>query len=192
MPIHHFFCHRFFDAYVSAYGSTRHRVRLHPRATHATHLDICYNQQVSSADTMPTSLDKSDIDNVLRSCKHAHLGCSDASEPYVVPISYVFKDGAIYGYTHVGKKITMMRKNPRVCICVGDYVERRWRSVIIMGTYEELSGESRSEAVVLLSKQINNTQDILPFLPDDAVPKNATDQRIIYKINITEMTGRLF
>lgn len=141
---------------------------------------------------MTTSLDKNDIENVLRSCEHAHLACCDGSEPYVVPISYVFHEGAIYGYTHAGKKIAIMRKNPRVCIHIGDYVERRWRSVILIGTYEELSGESRTEAVLLLSKHINNSNGLLPFLPDDVVPKNSTDLRVIYKINVTEMTGRIF
>ncbi len=141
---------------------------------------------------MTASLDQNDIESVLLSCQHAHLGCCDSSEPYVVPISYVFHDGGIYGYTHVGKKIAMMRKNPRVCIQVGDYMKGRWRSVILMGTYEELSGENSKAAVVLLSKHINNTDGVLPFLPDDVVPKNSENQRIIYKINIAEMTGRIF
>ena len=141
---------------------------------------------------MTAPLNQNEIENVLLSCQHAHLGCCDASEPYVVPISYVFHKGAIYGYTHAGKKIAIMRKNPRVCIHIGDYVERRWRSVILIGTYEELSGESRTEAVLLLSKHINNSNGLLPFLPDDVVPKNSTDLRVIYKINVTEMTGRIF
>lgn len=176
---------------ISGLGTIESSARIHLREWNRLRL-LSATIYKFSLHTMASSLDRNEIEKVLLSCEHAHLGCCDASEPYVVPISYAFQDGAIYGYTHTGRKIAIMRKNPRVCIHVGDYVKGHWRSVILMGTYEELSGESRNAAVSLLSKHINKTDGVLPFLPDDVIPEHSANQRIIYKINITEMTGRSF
>ncbi|MDX1762330.1 MAG: pyridoxamine 5'-phosphate oxidase family protein, partial [Christiangramia sp.] len=67
------------------------------------------------------------------------IGCYSDNEVYVVPITYAYEDGYIYGHTREGKKIDMMRKNPNVCFEV-DVVDNmsNWRSVISWGKFEEL------------------------------------------------------
>src|SRR5688500_10890126 len=70
------------------------------------------------------------------------LACSEDDVPYITPISYVYADGYIIAHSVLGKKIRIMRSNPSVCFLV-DEIEtyENWRSVIIVGTYEEITNE---------------------------------------------------
>ena len=54
------------------------------------------------------------IDEVLRSNFIGHLGCHDYEETYVVPITYVYNGDSIICHSAPGKKIDMMRSNPKV------------------------------------------------------------------------------
>ena len=59
------------------------------------------------------------------------IGCYADNEIYVVPITYAYQDGFIYAHSKEGKKVQMMRQNPKVCFQV-DAMENmtNWRSVI--------------------------------------------------------------
>jgi len=55
-------------------------------------------------------------------------------------------------YSVEGQKVTMMRANPSVCFEVDQYLPGGgWRSVIIQGTYEELSGDDAGLTLRLLA-----------------------------------------
>lgn len=92
------------------------------------------------AAAMPTDLTKEECEQVLVSNVYAHFGCVDGDEAYVVPITYVYRDGYIYSYTHDGRKIEIVRKNPKVCVQV-EQVESgsAWRSVMCWGLFEEVA-----------------------------------------------------
>lgn len=86
------------------------------------------------------------IENVLRSQIMGRIGCYADNEIYVVPITYAYQDGFIYAHSKEGKKVQMMRQNPKVCFQV-DAMENmtNWRSVIVWGQYEELSGNDEQK-----------------------------------------------
>jgi nitroimidazol reductase NimA-like FMN-containing flavoprotein (pyridoxamine 5'-phosphate oxidase superfamily) len=86
--------------------------------------------------------DRAEIEAVIREATVCRIGLSDGREPYVVPLSFGYEDRSVYihsareasknlsGSSPVsslaesgGKKITMIRKNPRCCfevdICDG-------------------------------------------------------------------------
>jgi nitroimidazol reductase NimA-like FMN-containing flavoprotein (pyridoxamine 5'-phosphate oxidase superfamily) len=45
------------------------------------------------------------------------IGLADGGEPFVVPVSFGYGDGAVYIHSAPeGKKIAMMAKNPCVCV----------------------------------------------------------------------------
>ena len=68
------------------------------------------------------------------------LACAHGSQPYVVPIYYVYSDNFLYSLTTVGKKIEWMRANPLVCLEVDDVAadSQEWSSVIVTGSFEEM------------------------------------------------------
>ena len=64
--------------------------------------------------------DPEQIRHILDSGKVLHLGLSVNDEPYVVPMNYGYtmEDGKLVIYLHSavkGKKLEMVRTNPRVC-----------------------------------------------------------------------------
>ena len=80
--------------------------------------------------------------------------CARDNRPYVVPITFAFADNNIYSFSLIGQKIEWMRKNPEVCVQVGDFREgREWKSVVAYGVFEELphslSGGSFARSVPL-------------------------------------------
>ncbi len=64
--------------------------------------------------------DREEIEAVLRRGQVLHLGlCGEDGWPYVVPLSYGYRDGTIYLHSsQKGKKIEMLLANPKVCFQV--------------------------------------------------------------------------
>lgn len=140
-------------------------------------------------------LDEANIEELLQQQIIGHLGCHADETTYVVPISYAYDGENIYAHTHEGKKIDMMRKNPKVCFQVDDLTDLSdWKSVIIMGEFKELTdNEERKGAMQHLLKRelplkTTTTTHIGEMWPFDT---NSIDIKgIVFKIKITEKNGR--
>jgi hypothetical protein len=97
-------------------------------------------------------MSEAEIGDFLHEQVVARIGCHVAGRTYVVPIIYAWEDGCAYVYSIDGQKINMMRENPNVCFEVDEYrAGGGWRSVIIQGTFEELSGDGAALTLRLLS-----------------------------------------
>jgi nitroimidazol reductase NimA-like FMN-containing flavoprotein (pyridoxamine 5'-phosphate oxidase superfamily) len=67
------------------------------------------------------------------------LGCTQGSQPYVVPFYFAYFNNSLYSASTVGQKIDWMRKNPLVCVEADEVVSpQEWMSVVVFGRYEEL------------------------------------------------------
>src|SRR5215470_2937350 len=76
---------------------------------------------------------------LLREQTLGRLGCADDIEPYVIPVNYHFDGENIYVHSTQGKKIEIMRSNPRICLQVDEIKDTfNWRSVIAFGWFEEV------------------------------------------------------
>lgn len=124
------------------------------------------------------------------------LGCHADGRTYVVPISYAYDGDYIYARSFEGLKLSMMRKNPKVCFQI-DKMENMsdWKSVIIWGTFEELTDikEREKGLKVLLSRILPNiSSKTVKFTPEWPFPTNDFDRidGIVFRIHIQEMTGR--
>jgi nitroimidazol reductase NimA-like FMN-containing flavoprotein (pyridoxamine 5'-phosphate oxidase superfamily) len=142
------------------------------------------------------TLNKMEIDDLLKKQFIGRIGCHTTQEIYVVPISYAYDGEFIYCHTQEGKKIDIMRQNPAVCFEV-DALETMatWKSAIVWGTFEELTnGETRARAVRILlgrvypfiSSKKMQLGEHWPFVPDDL----DTIKGIVFRIRVTEKTGR--
>lgn len=141
-------------------------------------------------------LNKAQIEKVISENIIGRLGCHADGKTYIVPISYAYDGNYIYARTFEGMKISMMRKNPNVCFQMDQMEDMAdWKSVIIWGTYEELTDEKkRNKGLKIL------TSRILPKIPSETVklspewPFPTNDytliEGIVFRIRITEKTGR--
>jgi nitroimidazol reductase NimA-like FMN-containing flavoprotein (pyridoxamine 5'-phosphate oxidase superfamily) len=143
------------------------------------------------------SLNQAQIDHVLQSNVIGRIGCHANELTYVVPVTYVYYGGCIYGHTVEGLKMRMIRKNPNVCFEVDqiqDYAN--WVSVIVWGTFMELKGEEIITGLKILSDGLSHhylshtsTPQAEDFGVVDEFPNNQINS-IVYRIDITKKTGR--
>jgi nitroimidazol reductase NimA-like FMN-containing flavoprotein (pyridoxamine 5'-phosphate oxidase superfamily) len=123
----------------------------------------------------------------------ARLACARANQPYIVPVSFAYdaKSNRLFGVSADGKKITWMRRNPRVCIEVEDVDDRfHWTTVVITGLFEEIPPlakhkDARQDALELFKKQ---SEWWLPAL--GKVGGRESHSLVVYRILIDTMTGR--
>jgi uncharacterized protein len=132
-------------------------------------------------------LDRPEIDDLLESQTVGRIGCHADGLTYVVPVIYAYDGEGFYAYSLEGRKIRMMRANPRVCFEVDEYDGRgSWRSAIVQGTYEELEGGDAERALALLSAR---------FAARAATSEGERQRRgngtaVAFRIRLEEVTGR--
>jgi uncharacterized protein len=133
-----------------------------------------------------------EIDAFIRDQAVARIGCHAGEVTYVVPVAYAFHEGALYGFSHEGMKLDLMRRNPSVCVEI-DQVEHlgSWRSVIAWGRFEELRGSDADAGAALAAARLGS-------LVSDPESRRRLEQAlrkepvpVIYRIRITERTGRV-
>lgn len=141
-------------------------------------------------------LKNSQIEYLLYCQVVGRIGCYSGNEVYVVPITYAYDGGYIYGHTREGKKIDMMRKNPNVCFQI-DVVDNmsNWRSVISWGKFEELKDpDDREQAMHVLLDRINpimtGETTVHHSMKDSFNKYTEAMQGVVYRIELHKKTGR--
>ncbi len=136
---------------------------------------------------MMRALLEKDARELLSTCRVGRLGCVDNGEPYVVPINYVFEDGSVYSHSLPGRKIEVLRANPRACLQV-DEIENDfvWRSVIAYGNFEEIRVPSDRRSI--LSKLLARFPLLTPVESQMAQDAGAPDS-VVFRIRIDRLTG---
>jgi nitroimidazol reductase NimA-like FMN-containing flavoprotein (pyridoxamine 5'-phosphate oxidase superfamily) len=139
-----------------------------------------------------------EIDELLRSQLVGRIGCHAGGETYVVPITYVYEDDVLYCHSMEGRKLRMMRENPRVCFEV-DKMDSlaSWRSVIAWGTFEELSSEDAGRAMRYLMTRLmplaagaHGTPTHALFSSGSLRVEEAGDRAVFFRIRLDTKTGR--
>ena len=136
---------------------------------------------------MTRTLNETETRELIAAGKVGRLGCVVDGEPYVVPVNYLFDDGAIYGHSLLGRKIRALRARPRACLQV-DQVESdlRWRSAIVFGRFEEIRHEPEREQV--LHKFFQRFPLLTPV--ESVISKDAASPEVIvFRICVDRVTG---
>lgn len=127
-----------------------------------------------------------------------HLGFIYRQKPFVIPITYYYNDAnnSIISYAMEGHKIEAMRKNTEVAFEVNDIKSvSKWRSVMVHGTYEELSGTDAKFNLHQFAdgvKSIINRKEKkhLQFINEFSSKLESERHPIVYRINIEGMTAK--
>ncbi len=119
--------------------------------------------------------------------KVGRVGCHVDGETYVVPVIYVWEAPCIYVYTTEGKKVDMMRENPRVCFEIDEYLSSgAWRSIIVQGTFEELREDDATRALRIISERITSNRTTERHRDDRGEGRTP----VAFRIHAIEVTGR--
>jgi nitroimidazol reductase NimA-like FMN-containing flavoprotein (pyridoxamine 5'-phosphate oxidase superfamily) len=141
-------------------------------------------------------LTKDQIENILQSQAHCRIACTDGLMPYLVPVSYAYDGKYIYCQSKEGKKLTILRKNPNVCVQVETMSSmNNWQSVIVYGTFEELENEDAIKARKFLFSNVLTlmTSAAIHSFQHNNVNEIKDDNRIkdiMFRVKINEVTGR--
>jgi nitroimidazol reductase NimA-like FMN-containing flavoprotein (pyridoxamine 5'-phosphate oxidase superfamily) len=158
-------------------------------------------------------LNQAEIEELLQNEVVGRIGCH-AGRPYVVPITYAYRESWVYGHSAEGLKLRMMRRNPKVCFQVDRMQDLgNWQSVVAWGTFDELVGDEAEAGLQILLARLRplatGETSTLATEPPAApgvignvqphwVPKPTGDHRaftgrrpaVLYRIRLEEKTGR--
>lgn len=135
------------------------------------------------------------IVSVIRRSTVCRLGMSDNDQPYVVPMSFGYKDAAVYFHcAPEGRKMDILRKNPRVCIefdvdCrlkTGDSA-CKWgfffQSAIAFGVAAFIEDLTEKQAALDIIMRQYSSEAF-------TYPESALEKIVVIKVSITELTGK--
>jgi nitroimidazol reductase NimA-like FMN-containing flavoprotein (pyridoxamine 5'-phosphate oxidase superfamily) len=141
-------------------------------------------------------LNETQINNLLLSQAIGRIGCVNGKLPYIVPVTYVFDGKDIYGQTHEGTKLDIMRRNPNICFQVDTILNMaNWQSVVVFGTFRELKGKAATKArdylynrvlPLMTSSTIHSHEHQVLSKVDDS----SRIKPLMYQIKIKTKTGR--
>ena len=136
---------------------------------------------------VPRALDREEVDAFLHAQRVARLGCHADGETYVVPVIYAYDGSSVVAVTTEGRKVSMLRANPRACVEVDEYdADGRgsWRSVNAQGVYEELSEAENTASLDLLRERFARSAG------RTAEPRPLGPGVVVFRIRLEEVGGR--
>jgi nitroimidazol reductase NimA-like FMN-containing flavoprotein (pyridoxamine 5'-phosphate oxidase superfamily) len=108
-------------------------------------------------------------------CGHGLIG---DGRPYLVPRAYGYDGDAVYAHSGPGRKLDLMRSEPRVTFEVDEAkASDRWRSVIAEGTFEEIEDPRQREAALVVIYGPTGVPDL-------------GAQTVVFRIRLTSRSGR--
>ncbi|KGL62485.1 pyridoxamine 5'-phosphate oxidase family protein [Polaribacter sp. Hel1_85] len=147
---------------------------------------------------MITDLKEKECRNLLADNYIGQLGYIYNGRPFIVPITYFFdnKNILVVGYSTEGHKTIAMRKNNNVSVQVSEIKDvNRWGSVLAHGLFEEITGSDAKRYLHEFTEGIKNLiikkeEKHLNFIGDFSSKTHTNKLPIVYKINISEITGK--
>lgn len=141
--------------------------------------------------------DPAAVEAILQAASVCHLGLVDGDEPYVVPVSFGFRDHALYFHSALeGRKMEILRRHPRVCFQVETDCRvvpaaepcdwgARFRSVIGYGRAELLEDPAakRFGLAVVMAHYAGPGQTFI--FPDRMLQRTA-----VVRIAVEELSGK--
>jgi nitroimidazol reductase NimA-like FMN-containing flavoprotein (pyridoxamine 5'-phosphate oxidase superfamily) len=128
-------------------------------------------------------LTRDEIDEFLHEQVVGRVGCHADGVTYVVPLIYAYDGDAVHVASIGGLKIEMMRANPTVCFEVDEYRPDGWRSAIVQGVYEELTGADVEKSLDLLQARFGRKGS-------ESNRRLAGPTTVVFRIVIRDVTGR--
>jgi len=136
-----------------------------------------------------------EIEQILRKAFVCRLGLTDGHRPYIVPLSFGFKNNTLYFHSAPeGKKIEMLRKNSKVCFefdvdheVVADEEACKWGM-----KYRSVIGFGKASIVEDIQEKKEGLNAIMEHYEGGTYeyPEAAISNILVIKVEIESMTGK--
>jgi hypothetical protein len=140
--------------------------------------------------------DSGEIESIIHKASLCRLAMADGERPYVVPLSFGYRDNTLYFHSaREGKKLDILRKNDKVCFEIDVDQElvsgespckwsMKYRSVIGFGRASLVDDpESKEKALDVIMEHYGAER---PF----EYHEKGFEKAIIIKVDIKSMTGK--
>ena len=125
-------------------------------------------------------LDADGIEALLASSIVGRIACNQPGDrPYLVPLAYAYDGESVYAVSGPGRKIDLMRADPRVSFEV-DLVEQsdRWQSVVAEGEFDAVTDPDEIQMAVALLERATG------------VPVSMGAHSVVFRLRLTGKSGR--
>ncbi|NIK75921.1 hypothetical protein FHS15_001021 [Paenibacillus castaneae] len=149
--------------------------------------------------------DRHKIEQFLKGAQTGFLGLSDEYKPYVIPLNYVWLDGAFYFHgAGSGRKVSIIERNNEACFTVSEHygtitdpvpakTDSAYMSVMVFGQIEAIT--DLDEAVLIMQSMLDK---YVPGYYDKPLPKAHLDKyrsslgsaTAVYKLSCTSLTAK--
>jgi nitroimidazol reductase NimA-like FMN-containing flavoprotein (pyridoxamine 5'-phosphate oxidase superfamily) len=135
---------------------------------------------------------RADCIELLEHAKLGRLACVHDGEPYVVPMSFEYDGGYLYGVSRRGRRIECMRANPSVCVQLDEIRNRSdWVSLVVHGKYEELPATDNAACARAHHILQRNPAWWEPGCAKTMIDgKELHGEGVFFRIHIDRITGR--
>jgi len=113
----------------------------------------------------------------------------DGSSSYVIPLGYVWLNGALYGVTEAGRKMELAEANPNVGFQVDTAIHTglwEWESVTGTGQFGIAGAQEKTQALAALQPVIGEAPD---WWRREQAPRMAAGKLLVWKLSPTGTTG---
>jgi nitroimidazol reductase NimA-like FMN-containing flavoprotein (pyridoxamine 5'-phosphate oxidase superfamily) len=134
-----------------------------------------------------------DCRQVLTRVHVARLACSQADQPYIVPILCYYdpKGDCLYSVAAAGQKVEWMRRNPKVCVEFSEIGDQfHWTTVVAFGRYEELTDSFADDDLRHRARTLFEQHREWWYPAMQKPEPGAPAKTVVYRIRIDDVTGR--
>ena len=143
---------------------------------------------------------KEEIERIILKCEVCNLAMVDSNNtPYVIPMNFGYEKDTIYLHSgQTGKKIDILKKNPKVAVSFSTDHELRWQSEKVACSYSMkyksvlASGhvefvEEREEKIAALNVIMKNYTD-----REYAYGEPSLIEVLVFKVVVDKLEGRAY
>jgi len=146
-----------------------------------------------------TITDKNEIKNIIDKCEVCYLGMSDGeNQPYVLPFNFGYENDTIYFHSAgEGKKIDVLRKNPKVCVAFSTDHKLFHRNEEVACSYGMQFRSIVAFGDIVFINDLDEKKKVLNIIMRKYTGKNfeyntpAVNNVAVYKLKVTSIEGRL-
>ncbi|HEX9407400.1 MAG TPA: pyridoxamine 5'-phosphate oxidase family protein [Thermoanaerobaculia bacterium] len=138
-------------------------------------------------------LTREEIEQLLRSQRIVRVAFSVEGRLYLLPLGYVWLDGALHLMTSAGQKTEMAAANGRVAFQVDDSAEHGmigWSSATGEGEWEIIT--AKMEQMKIGAVLVARFPELLSWANRETIKKESSAALIFARIKPLWMTGRTF
>jgi nitroimidazol reductase NimA-like FMN-containing flavoprotein (pyridoxamine 5'-phosphate oxidase superfamily) len=139
--------------------------------------------------------DRDEIEGIIHSSLVCRLALSDDNRPYVVPLSFGYRDDTLYFHSAAeGRKVEILKKNSTVCFefDVDHEVVEGEKACKWSMKYRSVIGFGKASFVDDPEEKRKGLDAILEHYSGDLleVPEAALENIVVIKVEIESMTGK--